>query len=69
MNHLVETASGYMLVSKPAKIVNTEEYICKVCPVPSKFSSKKIVKEHGIRKYNGRQTGPNQIWIFCTISF
>ena len=44
-----------MLVSKPARIVNTEEYICKVCPVPYMFISKKKLKEHGIRKHNGRQ--------------
>ena len=53
MNHLVETASGSIIVSKQSNVnkMNTSAKSVLSC----KFSSKKKFKEQGIRKHYGRQ--------------
>ena len=51
--HVVRTAEGYLLKENCTNNV-TEEFICKVCPIPTKFASKRKLKRHSIRKHNGR---------------
>ena len=54
--HRREINGGYILVDNQVTIEEPEEeeYICKVCIVPQKFSTKNILHRHMKRKHNGR---------------
>ena len=53
--HFKETNGGFMImcdISKREKPV--VENICRVCPIPKKFSNKSNLKQHMKNKHNGR---------------
>ena len=53
MKHVIQMNGGYILISE---VTNTDEelFICKVCPVPKKFSRKDNLKYHMRTKHDGR---------------
>ena len=56
--HRVEINSGYMLVTEQdtqsKEPREDKEYICKVCPIPLRFSFRKNLKHHMTTKHEGR---------------
>ena len=54
IKHVVDLNTGYVIVNKEPTL-EVKEFICKVCPVPKKFTTKSNLKTHMIIKHNGRK--------------
>ena len=52
--HQTELRAGVVLIQNQTQEKDSEENICKVCPVPQKYKSKKTFKEHMLKKHDGR---------------
>ena len=53
MKHIIQMNGGYILISEVTN-ADEEQFICKVCPVPKKFSRKDALKTHMRTKHDGR---------------
>ena len=52
IKHVVHMNTGYVIVNKEPTL-EVKEFICKVCPVPIKFTNKWNLKTHTVNKHNG----------------